>query len=76
MLYIFSTSKLEGSLYTFCITVIKYSMPAMVGRLNVFTLMRPKHIDANRYEAEPKLGRIATKLSVTATRNYHISRLF
>ena len=31
---------------------------------------------ANRYETEPKLRRIASKLSVTAARNYHISRNF
>ena len=31
--------------------------------------MRPKHIDANRFEAEPKLRRIASKLSVTAARS-------
>ena len=27
----------------------------------MFILKRPKHVDANRYEAEPKLCRIASK---------------
>ena len=44
--------------------------------LVVLILMRRKNIDANRYEVETKLHQITSKLSVTARRNYHISRLF
>ena len=50
------------------------SAMVQVGSLNI-NLGRTM-LGANHYEGETKLPRNASKLSVTAMRNYHSSRLF